>query len=77
MNYLPPLDAEHAKAHQSMPKFRGTGMVISLFYIDNQRHREEYEAAWRAWAKATPKRLWPAWLERWADQKAHTPRSKT
>jgi hypothetical protein len=74
-SYLPPLTDELSKAHQSMPKFRATGMVLSLFYIDDPRHRDDYEARWREWAKSTPRRLWPDWLERWADQKSHVPRA--
>lgn len=64
--YRPPLTGELLEAYQSMPQL--DGYVVSLFYTPPSKVAG-YEVQWREWIRTHDKRLWPEWIDRWAQVK--------
>lgn len=58
---------EQLKLRESMPT-TADGYIMSLFYIPPGQI-DAYEAQWREWATKHPRRVWPAWLDAWAEKR--------
>ena len=67
MKYATPLKGDFEAAYLSMPKNRD-GHVVSLFYVPRGQ-LAAYEQQWRDWLAEHPKRLWPDWVDAWAEKR--------
>jgi len=65
--YVIPLSDEQKAARLTMPK-TASGCVIALQYLGDKAALA-MEPAWREWCKVNPRRLWPDFLDTWADEK--------
>ena len=54
-------------AYKAMPLNRA-GVCVGLTHCPDKDVPSQ-EAAWRAWCEQTPRRLWPVWIDTWADTK--------
>lgn len=61
------LTPEQLAARLTMPRNKD-GHVCSLFTTP-PKEVPTYEAEWRAWIKANPSRLWPAWVKAWIEKR--------
>jgi hypothetical protein len=60
-------DDDTRAAFQSMPLNR-YGVCVGLPHTPD-KDVPAAEKQWREWCAKTPKRLWPAWIDGWADTK--------
>lgn len=67
MIYRPPLRDELLDAYRSMPLLDGS-FVVSLLYCPPSKVAA-YESQWREWLKTHDRRLWPEWVDQWAQRK--------
>jgi hypothetical protein len=65
------LTSDRMLARLTMPTTKD-GYVVSLFYVP-ARDVEAYEVEWRAWLAKNPRRLWPAWVDAWAEHRKKNP----
>ena len=65
--YNVPLTDEQKAARETMPK-TVSGSIVALQYL-NDKTALAMEPAWREWCGKNPRRLWPDFLDTWADEK--------
>jgi hypothetical protein len=65
--YNVPLTDEQKAARETMPK-TVAGSIVALQYL-NDKTAMAMEPAWREWCGKHPRRLWPDFLDSWADDK--------
>jgi hypothetical protein len=65
--YTIPLSDEQRAARETMPK-TASGHIVALQYL-NDKVALAMEGSWRDWCKTQPRRLWPDFLDTWADDK--------
>jgi hypothetical protein len=65
--YNVPLSTEQQAARLTMPK-TVSGSIVALQYL-NDKTAMAMEPAWREWCGKNPRRLWPDFLDSWADDK--------